>query len=97
MRFVGFGRIENLAVRGGLPSFDAAPLVIRTVKVGGTGGNRPPRPRRREVEMLRCATTELLDHLRRVGAGTVRRIEVAHGKPLFFEVEERPVDAGTPR
>jgi hypothetical protein len=96
MRFVGFGRIENLAVRGGLPSFDAAPLVIRTVKVGGTGGNRPPR-HRREAAMLRCATTELLDHLRRLGDGTVRRVEVAHGKPLFFEVEERPVDAGTPR
>jgi hypothetical protein len=86
MRFVTFGRIENLAFRDGEPAFEFAPIVVRTIKAGA--GRNAIRPTRKENFLLKDAVTELLDHMAKVGNGTVRKIEIGHGLPLNFEVEE---------
>lgn len=81
---VWFGRIEDLAVRGGLPSFDRPPRVTRTLKFAGRVDPRPGRPA--PDAALTRERVDLLDQLAALGDGTVRRIEVSHGVPLFAEV-----------
>jgi hypothetical protein len=88
IRFVHFGRIENLTVRAGEPVFDPPPLVIRTVKIAG---HSEPRPQTAAEDfVLRREVSELLEHLQRLGNGIVNRIEIAHGIPLHLEVQENP-------
>ena len=86
MQRVNFGRIEGIAVRDGEPVFDPPPRVVRKLKIGGDNGSRQ--------EMgstdfaLRREVAELIEHLGRLGTGTVRCIEVKYGLPFLIEVEE---------
>ena len=84
--FIHFGRLEDLHVFRGEPSFDPAPRAVRTVKIAGT---REPRkvPSQDDVVMNR-EVLDLLAMLEALHAGVIRRIEIAHGLPLFVEMVE---------
>jgi hypothetical protein len=91
---VHFGRICNLKVVGGEPVFDRDTVVTRTLKIGGRnepwGPMRSPRRNAAPAPAtLRHADAlaELFRHLDELGDGTVARLEIAHGRPLFLEVE----------
>jgi hypothetical protein len=83
--FIHFGRLEELHVCRGEPSFDPAPRAIRTVKIAGTV--QPPR--RPSPDFILCREiNDLLALLSTLRDGIIGRIEVAHGLPLFVEVSE---------
>lgn len=85
---VWFGRIEDLCIRSGEPSFDHPPRVIRTLKIAGQVDPQPS-----QVAGDRPLTTEqnrLLSNLATLQNATVRRIEVSHAIPLFVEVYDEP-------
>jgi hypothetical protein len=82
-----FGRISNLRVEAGMPVFDRDTTVVRTVKFGGRNGPRAEWGSRGDF-LLRDAHIELVELVRRVGDGVLRRLEVANGLPLLTEVEE---------
>ena len=82
---IGFGRIEQLTIRGGEPIFDDALRVIRTIKIAGT---RQPALRPDGDPALRREPLDLIALIQRVGDGVLSRIEIAHGLPLFVEVVE---------
>lgn len=85
MRQMWFGRIENLAVRNGEPSFDPAPRIIREVKFGGENA---PRPESNHDFALKSQVVELLDHLTEIGDGSVQSIEVKYGLPFRLIVQQ---------
>jgi hypothetical protein len=87
-----FGRISNLSIQSGEPVFDQHTTIVRTVKFGGQNSPRPEWGGRGDF-LLRDAHLELLDLLKRVGTGVLRRLEVANGLPLLSEIEE---SAATP-
>jgi hypothetical protein len=80
MQSINFGRIENLIVRNGNPVLDPPPSLVREVKFGGDNGPRP------ELDtgnfLLKEQVVELLQHLDRLGTGTVAVLEVKHGLPF---------------
>lgn len=77
MSQIGFGRIEQLVVRGGEPVFDPPPRVTREFRFGPQ-----PAADRRPIAgtgALKNATHEVLAALASIGDGTVDFIEVRHG------------------
>lgn len=91
MQRIAFGRIEGLAVRGGEPSFDPPPRVVRKVKIGGENG---PRPEVMSTDFpLKREVLELFEHLTELGDSTVRCLEVKGGVPFSLDVEEEPAVA----
>ena len=91
MQGIGFGCILDLSVRGGKPTFDPPPRVMRKLKIGGENG---PRPEARAADFaLKREVLEFFEHLERLGNGVVRRIEVKGGLPFSLDVEEGPVAA----
>jgi hypothetical protein len=86
MQTINFGRIEDLAVRGGNPVFAPPPRVVREIKIGGDNG---PRPERDAANfLLKDQVVELLHHLDHLGYGTVAVLEVKHGLPFRLLVAE---------
>jgi hypothetical protein len=85
MQRLAFGRIENLEVRGGEPSFAPPPRIIQDIKLGNEHAPRL------ELEgddfLLKAAVIDLFEHLKRVGDGTVAVIEVRHGLPHKLEIQ----------
>lgn len=86
MQLIGFGRIENLSIRNGLPVFDPPPRVIEDVKFGAAENGA-----RTEVAVddftLKQQIVELIDHLARVGNGVVESMMIKHGLPFSMSVE----------
>lgn len=77
---VNFGRIHDLAVRGGEPVLQPRPRVVREHKFGGENGPRPERSApdfllKEQVVDLMCLFDELVD-------GTIELLEVKHGLPF---------------
>jgi hypothetical protein len=85
MQRLNFGRIENLAVRAGEPTFDPAPRIIQDIKIGGENGPRPEMAR--DDFTLKSQVAELFDHLNRISDGSVAMIEVKHGLPFRLVIE----------
>lgn len=86
MQSIHFGRVENLVVRGGEPSFDPPPRVVREVKFGGDNG---PRPELATGDFkLKAQVVELFRELDRLGDGTALVLEVKHGLPFRLLVAE---------
>lgn len=80
MQSIHFGRIENLAVRGGDPVFDPKPRVVREIKLGGENG---PRPEAAIPDFpLKAQVVELLGELDRLGHGVIECLEIKHGLPF---------------
>lgn len=87
MQRLNFGRIENLAVRAGEPTFGPGLRIVQDIKIGGENGPRPELAC--DDFALKSQFAELFDHLCRLGDGSVAMIEVKHGLP-FRLVIERP-------
>ena len=86
MQRLNFGHIEGLVVQGGEPVFDPPPRVVRMWK---SGGDNAARPQLQSADFeLKRDVVEFFDHLRRLGDGVVRCIEVRHGLPFHAEIEE---------
>lgn len=86
MQRMNFGRIENIAVRGGEPQLTAETRVLRSVKFGSDNGPRHELAsgdfplRTQHVELF-----ALFDDLR---DGTVARLDIKGGIPISVLVEE---------
>jgi hypothetical protein len=83
---IQFGRIENLQIRGGDPAFDPPPTVIRVLKLSAAGSNSGTPA---SDQTRRRAFAELFAHFARMRDGTIEKIQIANGLPMFAEIEER--------
>jgi hypothetical protein len=83
---LGFGVIEHLSIRDGLPCYDPEPRIAQTIKLASGPGRQTDRGRadltlRREFE-------ELFGQLTRLGNAVVD-IEVQHSLPFKIVLERR--------
>jgi hypothetical protein len=89
---INFGRIEHLRVRGGLPLFEPAPRIIRTLKMGAD--NQP----RSEAELqdfsLKRQTIEMLQVIADLGEGEILLIEAKNGLAFSMEIEHLLDESG---
>lgn len=81
-----FGTVHDLRIRDGEPAFTPPPKVIRRVKVGGQNTARPQAAAADFT--LKQEWVDFFNHIEELRDGTILEIEVAHGLPLFFEVEQ---------
>lgn len=83
-----FGRVEELHVLDGKPTFDPPPRAIATLKM------KAETRRRDEAAVrdfsLKQSVVLLLLLIRQIGDGKILAIEVRHGLPMTVDVE-RPV------
>lgn len=88
MQKMNFGRIEDLTIRSGEPTFDPLPRIVKDVKLGAADNG--PRPELGAADFtLKREHVELFENLARVGDGTIESIEVKSGLPFRITVEER--------
>jgi hypothetical protein len=84
---MNFGRIEDLTIHRGEPTFDPPPRIVKDVKLGAPDNG--PRPELEATDFaLKREHIELFENLGRLGDGTVRTIEVKSGLPFRLIVEE---------
>ena len=79
MQQLHFGKIEELAVKGGEPSFSPPPKITQEIKLGVDATERVA-PGGGDFALKRHVT-ELFDHFNRLPDGSVVTIEVRHGLP----------------
>jgi hypothetical protein len=83
---LAFGTIHNLHIRAREPVYDPPPRVVRRKKNGGI--NDP----RAQVDganfALKREWIEFFRDLDAISDGVILMIEVAHGVPVFHEIEE---------
>lgn len=86
MQEVNFGRIEGLVVHNGEPVLNPALHIVREIKLGADNG---PRPELSTSDFaLKIQVVELLEHIRKMGNGIVRCIEIKNGLPFLMSVED---------
>lgn len=84
MQQIGFGHIDNLHVRDGLPVFDPPPRVVEDVKFATDSAR---------IELassdfaLKQQVLDLILHLQRIGNGVVHTLVFKHGLPFSMSVE----------
>ena len=82
---LGFGVIERLLIRSGLPCYEPGPRIIQTIKLGS---EPEPQPDRGHVDfMLNEKFERLFNDLSRLGDATVD-IEIRHGLPFKLTIEQ---------
>jgi hypothetical protein len=85
MQRLNFGRIEELNINNGEPTFSPPPRLIEDIKLGGETGPRS------ELEkkdfLLRSCILELFGHIERLGTGTIACVEVRYGLPTKITLE----------
>jgi hypothetical protein len=83
---LGFGIVERLSVRGGVPCFDPNPRIIQAIKLG------PPEPEqkpdRTDADTLKKEFESLFEHLAQLRDGLID-IEVRHSAPFRLVLERR--------
>jgi len=86
MQRINFGRVRNLVVRDGQPTFEPAPRTQRDHKFGGQNGARA------EVSLddyvLKKEVVELFRQLRKLGNGKIVNLEIRAGLPFLMTDEE---------
>ncbi len=87
MQATNFGRIEDLAVRGGSPVLDPLPRVVREVKFGAENGPRAEASKRDFP--LKTQVMGLFAEMQAIGDGVIRSLEIRHGLPFRMTMEER--------
>jgi len=88
MQKINYGRIEDLSIYRGEPTFNPPPRIVKDVKLGSTDSGA--RPELESVDFaLKREHIDLFENLRRIGNGTIDRIEVMSGLPFRLIVEER--------
>ena len=85
MQTINFGRLTNLVVRNGQPTYDPPPKIIREIKFGGENG--PLREFAKEDYLLKDQVVELFRHLQKLGDGTVQSLDIKRGLPFRMTVE----------
>lgn len=93
IRDLHFGRIENLVIRDGEPSFyPAPPRIVQDIKIGDNKElvdvrhrNRPELTCPDSVPEIHMA--ELLTHLRSLADESITTIDVRHGLPFRLLIE----------
>ncbi len=81
---LGFGVIERLSIRGGLPWYDPEPRIVQTIKLG-SGPERQP-DRSDAALTLKREFESLFEQFDRVRNGIVD-IEVRHSLPSKLVLE----------
>jgi hypothetical protein len=83
---LGFGVIEHLSIRDGLPHFEPEPRIVQTIKLD-LGSERNPDIGLADLT-LKKEFEVLFDQLNRFGEGGVD-IEVRHSTPFRLILERR--------
>ena len=86
MQRIGFGNINELHVRGGLPVFDPKPRIIREILFTGA-----PTGRSRAIAAdfnLKPEVVELFGILAKIGDGMILSLTVRDGLPQMVEMED---------
>jgi hypothetical protein len=83
---LGFGVIERLWIRGGLPCYEPAPRIVQTIKLDSEPGQTPDRDHG-DLTLSKEFET-LFDQLSRLRDGLVD-IEVRHRLPFRLVLERR--------
>ena len=86
MRRIRFGRIENLAIRSGVPVFDPATRILRDIRLDEKADGKPAVEQR--DFLLSDALLNLIRHLGEVGDGVVVSLDILHGLPQRMRVSE---------
>jgi hypothetical protein len=82
---LGFGIIERLSVRDGLPYFEPDARIIQAIKLGPEPEHKPDRT---DADTLKKEFGSLFEQLSRLRDGIVN-IEVRHGAPFKLVLERR--------
>jgi hypothetical protein len=83
---INFGRVKNLTVRNGEPTFDPPPRVVTEVKFAAENG---PRSERCAGDFaLKAQVIELFAAFDSLGDGVIDVIEVKNGLPFKMEFAE---------
>jgi len=83
---LGFGAIERLLIRGGVPCYEPEPRIIQTIKLGP---ERERQPNLNSADVtLKKEFESLFGHFTRLRDGIVD-IEVRHGLPFRLVLERR--------
>ncbi|HYH67843.1 MAG TPA: hypothetical protein VD866_24310 [Urbifossiella sp.] len=80
-----FGRIEELAVRGGEPVLDPPPRAVKEIKFGGVNDAHPAAGR--ADFRVKAQVVDLMALLDAVGDGTIPVVTIKHGLPFHAEVD----------
>jgi hypothetical protein len=83
---LGFGVIERLLIRGGLPCYEPEPRIVQAIKLDCEPG-RQPNPSSADLT-LKKEFESLFDQLSRLGDAAVD-IEIRHGLPFRLVLERR--------
>jgi len=83
---LGFGVIEHLSIRGGLPCYELEPRIVQTIKLDSKH-ERQPNHFYADLT-LKQEFANLFDQLSRLGDATVD-IEIRHSLPFRLVVERR--------
>lgn len=86
MQRVNYGRILNLEIQGGEPSFTTKTRIERQIKFGGDCHRLVTAA---EDFALKDKVVELLDCFDRMGNGTIIQLEIKGGLPFGMTVEEQ--------
>jgi hypothetical protein len=89
MQHLGYGWFESLRIEGGEIVLNPWPTTVRSVKFGNTTPNRPSNMGEFE---LKVQIAELLAHVRRIEAGSIRVLEIRGGLPFCMEIEDEYSD-----
>jgi hypothetical protein len=84
---LGFGVIERLWIRGGLPCFEPELRIVQSIKLDSESQEQPDRGSAGLT--LKKEFESLFDQLSRLGDGVVD-IEVRHSLPFRLVLERRP-------
>jgi hypothetical protein len=83
MRQHQFGRVEDVLVRAGQPILDGDVKIVHVEYLGGAhSGTKVPVSGEFE---LKQPVRDLFDRLKRLGDGTIVRLEFKHGLPFLLE------------
>jgi len=81
---LGFGVIERLLIRGGLPCYEPEPRIVQTIKLSSEADRQPDRTYADLT--LKKEFESLFDQLSRLGDSTVD-IEIRHSLPFRLVAE----------
>jgi hypothetical protein len=85
---LGFGVIERLRIRGGLPCYEPEPRIVQTIKLESEPERQLDDGDGDADFALKKEFESLFDQLSRLGDGTVD-IEIRHSLPFRLVVERR--------
>jgi hypothetical protein len=86
IRALGFGVIERLLIRGGLPCYEPEPRIVQAIKLDSEPERQPERGCADLT--LKEEFESLFDRLSRLGDATVD-IEIRHSAPFRLVLERR--------